>query len=104
MALKHYGISDASLQNLRYFNNATYRVTTPDGRQFVLRVTGNHHSEARLRSEMQWLSAMQFIDGVTVPDPVANLDGQLVVQAAVPSLPEPRWVQRVSLARWNACR
>ena len=90
-ALERYGIDAASLQNLRYYNNATYRVAAADGRQFVLRVTGNHHSETRLRSEMQWLCAMQSAAGVCVPDPVASLDGQFVVLACVPSLPEPRW-------------
>src|SRR6185436_350133 len=91
VALKHYGITATRLQNLRYFNNATYRVVAPDGQQFVLRVTCNHHSEARLRSEMQWLSAMQSIAGACVPNPVASLDGQLVVQASVSSLSDPRW-------------
>ena len=91
VALKYYGITATRLQNLRYFNNATYRVVAPDGQQFVLRVTCNHHSEARLRSEMQWLSAMQSIAGACVPNPVASLDGQLVVQASVSSLSDPRW-------------
>lgn len=91
VALGRYGIAAASLRNLRYFNNATYRVVATDGRQFVLRMTCNHHSEARLRSEMRWLSAMQSIAGARVPDPVASLEGQLVVEASVPSLPEPRW-------------
>jgi len=97
VALEHYGITAASLQSLRYFNNATYRVAAADGQQFVLRVTSNAQSEARLRSEMQWLSAMQSIAGVCVPDPVANLDGQLIVQASVPSLSEPRWC---NVFRW----
>jgi len=89
--LAQYGITAAALQNLRYYNNATYRVVADDGQQFVLRVTCNHHGEARLRSEMQWLRAMQSDTGVRVPDPVATLNGQLVVKASVPSVPEPRW-------------
>jgi len=97
VALKRYGITAASLQSLRYYNNATYRVAAADGQQFVLRVTSNAQSEARLHSEMQWLSAMQSIAGVRVPDPVASLDGRLIVQASVASLPEPRWC---NVFRW----
>jgi len=90
-ALARYGITTAELQNLRYYNNATYRVVAGDGRQFVLRVTCNHHGETRLRSEMQWLRAMQTEPGVRVPDPVAMLDHQFVVKVSVPSVSEPRW-------------
>jgi len=90
-ALVQYGITADELQNLRYYNNATYRVVADDGRQFVLRVTCNHHGEIRLRSEMQWLRAMQSDLGVRVPDPVVTLDSQLTVKASVPSVSEPRW-------------
>ena len=90
-ALAHHGIIAVELQNLRYYNNATYRVVAGDGRQFVLRVTCNHHGEARLRSEMQWLRAMQSDPGVRVPDPVVTLAGQLMLKTSAPSVPEPRW-------------
>lgn len=96
-ALDRYGITAARLQSLRYYTNATYRVAAPDGQQFVLRVASRAHSEGRLRSEMQWLSAMQSLAGVCVPDPLANLDGELVVRASASPLLEPRWC---TMFRW----
>lgn len=97
-ALRQYGIVDAELHSLRYYNNATWRVAAADGRKFVLRVTANHHGPARLRSEMLWLRAMQADASLRVPDPVAALDGQLVVLAAAPPVAEPRWC---NLFRWR---
>src|SRR5260221_13241519 len=72
-ALALYGITAVELQNLRYYNNATYRVVAGDGRQFLLRGTSNHHGETRLRAGMQWLRAMRSEHGVHIPDPGATL-------------------------------
>ncbi len=96
-ALAQYGIVATELKSLRYYNNATYRVVAADGQPYVLRVTSNHYSDAQLRSEMQWLNAMQGDPDVYVPAPVTARDGRLVISASAPSVTEAR---SCNLFRW----
>jgi Ser/Thr protein kinase RdoA (MazF antagonist) len=96
-ALAEYGIASAEFENLRYYNNATYRVVAADLQQYVLRITSNHYSEAELASEMQYLRALQDEPGLLVPAPVAARDGRLVVSASAPTLTDAR---RCNLFRW----
>jgi Ser/Thr protein kinase RdoA (MazF antagonist) len=97
-ALAQYGIpSGARFENLRYYNNATFRVSAEGRGPEVLRVTSNYYSQLELESEMKWLQATQAIAGVRVPSPVAALDGRLVVSAAAPGLGAARWC---TLFRW----
>ena len=90
-ALTQYGISSGRIESLRYYDNATFRVSAEGRGPYVLRVTSNHYSRLELESEMQWLRAMQGVPGVRVPLPVTALDGSLVVSAAAPGLGAPRW-------------
>jgi Ser/Thr protein kinase RdoA (MazF antagonist) len=89
---------------VRYHNNAIYRVVAADGQRYVLRVTSNHYSHAELRSEMQWLRAMQADPDVRVPAPVQARNGRLVISAAAPTVKEPRscglfhWTEGTHLA------
>jgi Ser/Thr protein kinase RdoA (MazF antagonist) len=96
-ALASYGLMAAELQNLRYYNNATYRVAATDGQQYVLRVTSNHHDEAALHAEMTWLVSMRAHPDVHTPRPVAAMDGRLLTSASAPALDEPR---RCALFGW----
>jgi len=89
-ALAAYGIVADDVTNLRYYNNATYRIVDGDGYRYALRVAANHYSEAELRCEMQWLSAMQADPRVRVPRPIPASDGAFVVRVTVPSLAETR--------------
>lgn len=96
-ALSQYGMASARTESLRYYNNATFRVSGEGLVAHVLRVTSNHVSQLELEAEMQWLRAMQGVPGVRVPLPVAALDGRLIVEAYAAGFPAPR---RCNLFCW----
>jgi len=89
-ALRAYPLHGARLRLLTHFRNTSFRVTAPNGDQYVLRV---HHpgqsSVEAVRSELLWLAALRE-DGLSVPEPVLNQEQRLVTVATDPGVPEPR--------------
>jgi len=74
-----YGLSTVQRTLLQHENNAVYRLVTTVGEQFVVRVANTWgRSEQEQRSEMQWLQALRRETSLVVPEPVQNLDGDLV--------------------------
>jgi Ser/Thr protein kinase RdoA (MazF antagonist) len=75
-ALPAFGLASAELAPLAQRENAVYRVQHPDtGALFVLHVhRPGYHSEAALRSELQWTEALR-LDGVDTPRAVATTRG-----------------------------
>ncbi|WP_219094258.1 phosphotransferase enzyme family protein [Pseudomonas sp. UMAB-40] len=68
---------------LCHSENATYRVDTPGGQRYALRVHKlGYHRKTDIESELNWLNALQE-SGIQVPRPVAGLDGHYVQQAQV---------------------
>lgn len=100
-AARRYALGPVDLTLLQYENNAVFRVTGRAHHRFVLRIgTAGGRTAAEQRSEAVWLSALRRDAGARVPEPVANVDGELVTGLAVPGSrdPEPhpavlfRWV------------
>jgi Ser/Thr protein kinase RdoA (MazF antagonist) len=61
---------------LCHSENATYRVDTPGGQRYALRVHKlGYHQKADIESELNWLSALQA-SGIQVPRPIAGLDAE----------------------------
>jgi Ser/Thr protein kinase RdoA (MazF antagonist) len=89
-ALRAYPVHDVRLRLLGHLWNTTFRVTEPDGNQYMLRV---HHrgqtSVEAVRSELLWLAALRE-QGLPVPDPVLNEEHRFVTVGAHPGVPEPR--------------
>jgi len=97
-ALAHWGLEAASLELLKYRENAVFKVTQPStGERFVLRVhRAGYHSDAELRSELQWMAAL-IDSGIRAPAVVPTKAGQLFVTVTHPAVPEPR---QCDLLRW----
>jgi Ser/Thr protein kinase RdoA (MazF antagonist) len=77
--------------------NTTFRVETPAGDRFVLRIqriTGSPvhppRGEAEARSELLWLSALRRETDLEVPEPVPANDGALTTVVDVEGVPAPR--------------
>ena len=89
-ALQAYPLHGVRLRLLTHFRNTSFRVTAPDGDQYVLRVhhPGQNSVEA-VRSELLWLTALRD-DGLSVPEPVQNKEQRLVTVDTDPGVPEPR--------------
>lgn len=89
-ALRAYPLHGARLRLLAHTTHTSFRVTAPNGDQFVLRVhpPGQNSVEA-VRSELLWLAALRE-EGLSVPEPVLNQERRLVTVATDPGVPEPR--------------
>jgi Ser/Thr protein kinase RdoA (MazF antagonist) len=90
-ALARYGLAGARVVPLLHGHNAVFRVVARPGERYVLRLyrpdTGN---AAEIRSELLWLQALRRDTDLAVPEPVPAKDGELVLAAAGPSMPDPR--------------
>lgn len=68
---------------LCHSENATYRIDTPSGHRYALRVHKlGYHQKADIESELDWLSALQA-SGIQVPRPIIGLDGHDVQSTQV---------------------
>jgi Ser/Thr protein kinase RdoA (MazF antagonist) len=81
ITLREYGLEDIKLRFINYSGNGLYQVTVPP-RSFVppgkyaLRLHQPDYMKPKfIISEMEWLSALHH-DGINVPMPVRNLDGE----------------------------
>jgi Ser/Thr protein kinase RdoA (MazF antagonist) len=93
-ALSRYGLPrDCRVNLVNLSENATYRVDAPDGRRMAMRLhRDGYHSEAAIRSELAWLTALRVTGVVTTPRPLAGRDGDILQRAGHPALGRPRHV------------
>jgi Ser/Thr protein kinase RdoA (MazF antagonist) len=90
-ALDAYGLGGAQLRLLAHSENTTFRVTTADGAVRMLRINRpDRHSQAQIRSELDWLAALRRSTELYVPGPLPAQDGDLLVVAEAPGVPQPR--------------
>ena len=86
-ALRQYPITATSMRLLMHGYNTSFRVDTDDGRRFSMRINvGNPKSEAALRAELAWLTALSADGTVSVPTPLATTSGELRTSAWCASL------------------
>lgn len=79
--------------------NATYKVTAPDGRRWALRVhRDGYHSRTAITSELAWLIDLRQSGVVVTPQPVPGRDGEIIQQARHPAMPRPR---HIVLCAWE---
>lgn len=97
-ALAHWHLDGAQLALLKYRENAVFRVTAATtGERFVLRVhRPGYHSDAEVRSELQWMAALSDA-GIETPAVVQTAAGDLFVTVSHDLVPEPR---QCDLLRW----
>ncbi len=79
-ALRHWGITDREPRLLTRRENHVYTVRTLRGEKAVLRVhRPGYHTEAAMRSELQWLTHLHT-SGLPVPKPLVDVQGNLLVR------------------------
>jgi Ser/Thr protein kinase RdoA (MazF antagonist) len=91
-ALPLYGHSPGATATLiNYSENATYRIDDPDRAEpSILRIhRRGYHTEAAIRSELQWLIALGQHPGIHTARPIAARDGTLIQSLSSMRLPEP---------------
>jgi Ser/Thr protein kinase RdoA (MazF antagonist) len=92
-ALKTYEVESPILRVMSTETNAVFRVDAVGGARYVLRVGrgGNiGHSSDQVRSETEWLLALNRDTDLPVPVPVANSAGETVTRVDVPGVPDTR--------------
>ena len=95
-ALRCWGKEGCEVRLVKMRENAVFRIVDRD-RAFALRVhRQDYHSDVALRSELQWMSALQAA-GIDVPTIVPALDGRLFVKA---QLREALAARQVDLFEW----
>lgn len=82
-SLQQWGMQAQEIRLIKMRENAVFRVVNTTGRSFAMRIhhDGNH-SDAALRSELQWMAVLQH-EGFDLPRVVPALDGRLFVRAKV---------------------
>lgn len=102
-ALDAYPLESPSIRFVTHGENTTFRVSTSNDGEFLLRVhRPNRHgrgvdSAAAVRSELDWLLALRTGADVSAPEPMLTISGDSTVTVAAPGVPEPRVC---SLLRW----
>jgi Ser/Thr protein kinase RdoA (MazF antagonist) len=105
-ALASYDLDVARFRLITNDVNGIFRIDTTDGRKFILRVTAPEggHTLDHVTAEMDWLAALARDTDLSVPRPLPNRNGSLVVTAEADGVPEPRlceifsWVDGKNLA------
>jgi Ser/Thr protein kinase RdoA (MazF antagonist) len=96
-SLQAWHIDCVNIQLIKYRENAVYKVVTVDGRRYALRVhRSGYHSNAALRSELQWMAALRA-SGIEVPTVIPTSTGELFVCAMLPVTNE---TVQVDLFEW----
>jgi Ser/Thr protein kinase RdoA (MazF antagonist) len=86
-----YNVPDARLTPIGHLYNHTFRLETPSGERYLLRICHPRRTAPEdVRSELQWLIALRRDTGVGVPEPVENREGVLVTVVSDEGVPQPR--------------
>lgn len=95
-ALPLWNIENAALDLLKYRENAVFKVTTGESK-FAMRVhRPGYHTDAALRSELQWMEALSDA-GVDVPRIVPTASGELFATSEAVDMPAPL---QIDLFEW----
>lgn len=96
-ALAQWALEDAALSVIKVRENAVFKVESGSGKKYALRIhRAGYHSDASLRSELQWMQALEQ-SGIDVPEPLATLDGQMFIVLDEDYMGEPR---QIDLFAW----
>ena len=91
-ALGDWDIGPCRLDLIKYRENAVFRATTAEGARYALRIhRAGYHSDAELRSELQWIDALAG-HGIQVPALVPARSGAPFAVVSGGDVPEPRQV------------
>lgn len=96
-ALVVWGLECSNISFIKYRENAVFKVDTGTGERYALRIhRANYHSDAALRSELEWMNALDQY-GIEVPTVVPTPTGEFFTVVSVDGIPEPR---QVDLFQW----
>ncbi|MDZ8187624.1 MAG: phosphotransferase [Nostoc sp. ChiSLP02] len=87
-ALCKYGLENVQLTRLSGASNTNFKVDV-DNKSYALRLhTSAHHDRAAISSELAWLSNLQRETPLMLPQPIVNLNKELVTVVSIHGSPE----------------
>jgi Ser/Thr protein kinase RdoA (MazF antagonist) len=96
-ALQRWGMAAQHIELIKMRENAVFKIVDSDGAAYALRIhRAGYHSDDALRSEHQWVKALQA-HGLDVPTQVPTLDGLPFVNVQLGGSPSSR---QVDLFEW----
>lgn len=96
-ALTHWGFGPCELKLIKFRENAVFAVSARGGERYALRVhRPGYHTDAELRSELQWMLALQA-SGFDVPQIVPARNGSSFLSLRHTGVPEAR---QVDIFKW----
>lgn len=91
-ALEQWSLQGSKVELIKYRENAVFKIVTADGTRYALRIHRyGYHSDEELRSELQWLVALDEA-GIAVPEALPTITGEFFTHVKVDPVPEPRQV------------
>jgi len=85
-ALRHWNVIAATLELIKHRENAVFRVTSGDFLGALRIHRHGYHTDAELRSELQWMQALSAA-GIKVPEIIPSAAGDLFVDYSADGLP-----------------
>lgn len=96
-ALTRWPGSFSDIRPIKFRENAVFSARHDSGRRIAVRVHRHaYHSPDALRSELVWMRALDAA-GVSAPPVLPGIDGDYLIEAGHPSVPEAR---QVDLLEW----
>jgi len=96
-ALLDFDVESLSLVPLEHMANTTFRVEAANGDRYVLRIqnpsasaVAPERSDAEVRSEMEWLTALHHDTDLIIPVPLRTHNNDLLTRVEVEGVPEAR--------------
>lgn len=102
VALQHWGHQNVNLELVKHRENAVYSVTVNNDHRYALRIHRlNYHTDSELRSELQWMRALNDY-GVRTPPVVPAKDNDLFKVVSTDQMPEGRQCDVLKWVSGNA--
>ena len=80
--VESYGLGPCQIESINHEFNSTFKVTTQAGTKYALRINVNsQRTLVNVRAEIFWVLELAKVEGLKVPTPIANRDGDYVSSA-----------------------
>ncbi|CAB4530059.1 MAG: phosphotransferase [Actinobacteria bacterium] len=79
--LESYGLRDCVVESINYEYNATFRITTPTGEKYALRININSpRTPENTRAEIFWVQRLLELNIVNLARPIPNQSGEFLTR------------------------
>lgn len=85
--IEGFDLGECELESINHEYNSTFKVTASTGEQFALRINVNSkRTLPNLKAEIFWVGQLATVEGISVPVPIKNRNGEYISTAWHPIL------------------